>query len=251
MRNKKGQILLVIVMVLATILTVVLAITFKSTNEAKTARLEQENQKALAAAEAAVEAALQSNQTVTLGAGLLESLTGITGTASVEDLITNKFTTTTMSKDSSYTFYLADYDPETKQFTGSSLAQDVTVCFDSATPNPAIEITLVKDDGVRKYVVDPDNRIENTFQSAGSCSANSDFEYSYTIPSSEILTDSKLLVVRVLYKASRLIFSRGSNFPIQGRTAFSEVKTASGVSKKVTLFQSYPQIPAEFFVTTF
>ena len=243
---KKGQILLIIVMVLATIMTVVLAITFKSSNEAKTAKLEQENQKALAAAEAAVEAALQSNNNVTIGEGLLESLTGITGSATVQDLITNVFTTSAIAKDAAYTFYLSDYDPETKTFTGTSRDEDVTVCFDSATPNPAIEITLLKTDSVKKYVIDPSTRITNAYASQGVCSANADFDYSYIIPGADISTDSKILYVRVMYGASKLIFSRTSDFPIQGRIANSEVVTDTGVSKKVTLFQTYPQIPAEF-----
>ncbi len=238
-------------MVLATILTVVLAITFKSTNESKTTKLEQESQKALAAAEAALESALQTNQNVTIGEGQLSSFTGITGTATVENLITNTFTTPAVAKDAAYTFYMADYDPDTKAFTGTSTGQDVTVCFKAATTNPALELTLVKDNSVKKYVVDPGSRISNAAASAGVCSADSTYDYSYTVPAADISTDSKLLYARVMYNPTKLIFTRASNFPIQGRTAFSDVKTDSGVSKKVTLFQSYPQIPAEFFVTTY
>lgn len=251
MKTKKGQILLIIVMMLATILTVVLAVTFKSTNETKTTKLEEDSQKALAAAEAALESALQTNQNVVIGQGQLSSFTGITGDATIEDLVSNTFTSSAITKDAAYTFYLADYNPTTKVFTGNSIAEPVTVCFDKATPNPAIEITLVKDGSVRKYVIDPDRRITTTLVPAGSCTANTDYEYSYVVPATEIGTDSKLLFVRTLYNASKLIFSRSSNFPIQGRTAFSNVVTNTGVSKKVTLFQSYPQIPAEFYVTSF
>jgi hypothetical protein len=102
--------------------------------------------------------------------------------------------TTSVKKDSSYTFYLADYDPTAKRFTGSSLNQAVTVCFDSGNPNPAIEITLVKTDSVRKYVIDPDNVITNSYQTAGTCPVDPTLERSYTIPGSEIESDSRLLM---------------------------------------------------------
>lgn len=251
-KTKKGQILLIAVMLMATVVTVFLAVLFKSTNESRTAKIEEESQRALAAAEAALESALQTNQSVTLGQGQLSDLTGITGVATVEDLVTNTFVVPAVKKDSSYTFYLADYDPVSKRFTGSSLNQDITVCFDSANPNnPAIEMTLVKTDSVRKYVIDPDNVITNSYQTGGTCPADSSLEYSYTIPGTEILSDSRLLLVRVFFSDSKLILTRSSNLPIQGRTAFANVTTDTGVTKKVNLFQSYPQLPAEFYTTSF
>jgi hypothetical protein len=54
-----------------------------------------------------------------------------------------------------------------------------------------------------------------------------------------------------MYNSSKLFFSAPGNFPIQGKTVSSTATTTTGVSKKVTLFQSYPQIPAEFFTTSF
>jgi len=226
---KKSQVLLIVIMVMATILTVVLAVTFKSVNESRITKLEEESQKTLAAAEAAIETALKTNSAVTIGEGQLSSFTNMTGTATVEDLITNVFTSGAIAKDSSYTFYLTEYDPAGKTFiTGrTSINEPVTVCFDSASPNPAIEITLVKTESVRKYVIDPDERITNAFPSQGTCTANTDFEYSYTVPGSDILDDSRLMLVRVLYGSSKLIISRATNFTIQGRIAFSDSSKAS------------------------
>lgn len=251
MKNKKGQILLIIVMVLATILTVVFSVTFQATNESKTTKLEEESQKALAAAEAAAETAIKTGGNVVVGEGALSFLSGITGSATLQSSVTNTFTSPAVAKDSAYTFYLGDYDPATKTI-GASISQSVTVCFDAASPdNPALELTLVKETGVMKYLVDPESRINNAASSEGACPADGNYSYSYTISGTDISNDSKLLFVRLIYGSSKLVFSRSSDFPIQGKTASSQVTTKTGVSKKVVLFQSNPQIPVEFFTTTF
>jgi len=250
---KRGQILLITVMLLATLMTVVLSVSFQSITETQVSKLEEENQKALAAAEAALEAALkQGAGTVIIGEGALSSLTDFTGSASVETATSNQFTTSSIIKDGSYTFYLENYDPVTKTFSGESLdTEDITVCFQSGTTIPALEITLVKDSGVKKYVIDPDSRISNASTGSSICTPNTNFNYSYSISGSNISTDSKLMEVRVLYAPTKLFISRSSDMPLQGKTVVSEASTATGVSKKITLFQSYPQIPSEFFSTSF
>ncbi len=251
MKNKKGQILLITVMVLATILTVVLAVTFQSSNDTKTTKLEEESQKALAAAESAAESAIKANSSVTIGEGLLSSLSEMTGGATVSTVMTNTFSTPIINRDAAYTFYMADYNITTNTFAAST-NEGVTVCFDAnSISDPALELTLIKSSGLKRYVVDPKNAITNASPSSGACGVNSNYEYSFAIPGADIGNDSKLLYVRVLYSPTKLILTRASNLPIQGKTANSEVMTSTGVSKKVTLFQSYPQIPTEFFTTSY
>ena len=74
MKNQKGQILLITIMLVATVLTVVLAVTFKSTSETQITKLEEQSQKALTAAEAGIEAALQQES----GSVSIGSLPGLT-----------------------------------------------------------------------------------------------------------------------------------------------------------------------------
>ncbi len=252
MRNRPGQILLIVVMLLATVMTIVLSISFKSMTDTQITKLEEESQKALAAAESAIDAALKDNNTVTLGTGTLTSITGFSGTATIESLTAPSFTTSSIPKDGSYTFYLGNYDLAAKTI-GSSTAQDVTVCFETGTTKPALEITLIKSNGIKKYLVDPSSRISNA--STGSpCSPDTvNYSYSTTIPSADIGTTSQFLFVRVFYAPTKLFFSASANLPIQGRTITSQAtsSTSTGVSKKVILFQSYPQIPGEFFSTSF
>ncbi len=252
MKNKKGQILLITVMLLATVMTIVLSISFKSTTETQITKLEEESQKALAAAESAIEVALKENQNVTIGTGSLTSISGFEGSATVESLTSKTFTTPSIAKDGSYTFYLGDYDLVGKTI-GSSIAQDITICFELGATNPAIEINLVKTSGVKKYVVDPSSRITNASTGSSICTPDSNYGFSYTVPGTDVGADGQFLLVRVFYSSTRLFFSRATDFPIQGRTISSQAtsNTSTGVSKKVVLFQSYPQIPGEFFTTTF
>lgn len=252
MKHKKGQVLLITAMILATVMTIVLSISFKSVTETQVTELEEESQKALAAAESAIEVALKENQNVTIGSGSLNSITGFSGNAVIETVTSNIFMTPTLPKDGSYTFYLGDYDIDSKT-VGPSIAEDISVCYQSGSINPALEITLVKESDVIKYVIDGDSRITNAITPSSICSANSSFNYSYTIASADISINGKVLIVRPLYASTKLLFSRGSNLPVQGRTITSEAvsSTSTDVSKKVTLFQSYPQIPGEFFTTSF
>lgn len=260
MKTKQGQILLITVMLLATVMTIVLSVSFKSVTETQVTKLEEESQKALAAAESAIEVALKENSenssitSVTLGSGSLTSITGFTGEATIDTATSNKFISPSIIKDGSYTFYLGDYDL-TEKTIGLSAAEDIILCFQSGTTSPAIEVTLVKSSGVKKYVIDDpsSSRIDNALDASVICSTNGSYGFSTVIPGAAISTDGQFLLVRVLYAPTKLLFSRSTDFPIQGRTISSQAtsSTSTGVSKKVVLFQSYPQIPWEFFTTTF
>ena len=250
--NRSGQVLLIVIMLLAVILTVTLAVSFRSTTDTQLTKLEEENQKALAAAEAGIEAALKQGTVNDIGG--LSGLSGYTGSATVEKAISTIFTTSLLQKDESYTFYLGKYDEATKTISGLSESYPITICYKSSTPNPALEITLIKQGGIKKYVVDADtSRIPNALpRTSDSCPADASYNFSYIITASELAGDNLLLIVRELFAGGTLLFSRSANFPVQGKTVSSEAGSqTTGVTKKVVLFQSYPQIPAEFFVTSF
>src|SRR3989339_123269 len=256
MKTRQGQILLITVMLLATVMTIVLSISFKSVTETQVTKLEEESQKALAAAESAIEAALKANTSITLSS--ISGLSGFDGTATLTTSTDVKFTTPNIEANGSYTFYLGNYNVSSK--TMSDLpAQDYTICFENGSPDePALEITLVKDSGVKKYVVDPNSpkKISNAPVNTPACNPDStNYSYSIHIPSADVGADAKFLIIRVLYSPTRLFFTGGNNLltptillPVQGRTITSQAtsNTSLGVSKKVVLFQSYPQIPGEF-----
>jgi len=246
-------------MLLATVMTIVLSISFKSVTETQVTKLEEESQKALAAAESAIDVALKENSvnssvtSFTLGSGSLSSITGFSGNATIQSTTSTTFTTPNIPKDGSYTFYLGNYDVSSKIINPVTDSNNLTLCFETGSTKPAIEVTLVKSDGVKKYVIDPDARIISA--STGSSCTPDPIKYSFStsILATDIGNNSQFLLVRVLYSSTKLLFSRATNLPIQGRTVSSQAtsSTSTGVSKKVVLFQTYPQIPGEFFTTAF
>jgi hypothetical protein len=259
---KKGQVLLIVVMLLATALTLALTASYQSITETQLTKLEEENQKALAAAEAGIEKALQSKQQGTFISLGLSNLSGVDTSGSlveISDQGSNTFVTPLLQKDEQYTFYLANYNSQNKTLGSNSTAQAINLCFGSSSFNPALEITLIKSDTVKRYAVNPQGAtiIQNgtSSSSATNCPPNdSPFTNQYSIPSSDIGTNSQLLIVRIIHTqngATKIGFQGSTDFPLQGSTIISTAKTQAGVQKKVQLFQSYPQIPSDFFVTSF
>jgi type II secretory pathway pseudopilin PulG len=253
---KKGQVLLIVVMFLATALTVALTATYQSVTETQLSKLEEENQKALAAAEAAIEKVLQSKQqgTFTFTYLGLSNLSGIdTSQSSVE--ISNQgsatFVTPLLQKDEQYTFYLANYPNFTPYWSGQ-----INIYFNAESGCPSLELTQIKNDNsLVRNIVDPCGQITDPNNlrlgtTSGPYSFGG-FNFDYKLLNNISISNTKLLIVRVLFAPTRIGFQGTYNFPPQGSTIISTSKTQAGVEKKVQLFQSYPQIPSEFFVTSF
>jgi len=256
---KKGQVLLILVMLLSTAFTVVLTATYQSVTETQLTKLEEENQKTLAAAEAGIEAVLRQKTTVNIAN--LPNLNNFSGQALIQNTQTNQFTTPLIYKDEQYTFYLAPYNPQTNSFLDNSIPQSINICFGDQNYNPAIEITLIKsDNSIRRYAINPfsDNIINNGLNASSpnsqDCPSDFQFRNRYQITASEISTNSRIMIFRVIHTSlgsTKIGLRASSPFPPQGTTIISTARSTTGVEKKIQLFQSYPQIPSEFFVTSF
>ncbi len=269
MKKQSGQTLLIAIMLLATALTIVLSVTFTSRTETQLTKLEEEHQKALAAAEAAIEAALKSGGLVTIGAGDLANVSGFSGEATVETAADKTtFVSPLLQADEQYTFYLSNY-PD----LNSSYANPITFYFASETgidcsdprSNPALELTLFYNPGsltLKKWVIEPcagGKKIAGSGLTSATQQTPAhqigDIGFNYASSSSidfSSYANSKFLLVRPLFAATRIGFDGIANLlPSQGKTITSTATSQTGASTVVQLFQSFPQIPAEFFVTSF
>lgn len=260
-KNQQGQILLITIMLLAAAVTVVMTIAFNSTTETQITKLEEDSQKALSAAESALEAALQQKGAVTIGSGVLQNFqnTGITGQADVVNQAGLEFVTPLLQRDEQYTLYLANYDPKTNLFSASwppSPPGNLSIYIKSETDCPALELTFIDNtNNVQKNIIDPCNvitglnKITMTNLSVESVGGTA-FKWK-TSPSISI-SNKKVVIARVLNAPTKIGFSgNGVSLPPQGNVVTSEAKTQTGATKKIELFQSYPQIPSDFFVTGF
>lgn len=259
--------LLVAIMLLATTLTIALAVSFKSTTDTQVAKLEEDSQRALAAAEAGIAAAIRQGNVdlSTLNLGI-----DISGAATI-DTTTSKttFLSPLLQRDEQYTFYLTPYDRTTNTFSaGTYDGGDMTVYFGQNNNCPTLELTILSKDGtyIRKKLVKEaspvcDAGIQGTSSynvtvpGAGETINGTTFSYKAAIPGAD-LTSGNILLVRVMHSSSNVSTPIGvkvaqNTLEIQGNTITSQATTSTGVTKKVQLFQSGPQIPAEFFVTQF
>lgn len=256
--HKKGQVLIITIMLLATVITVVMTLSFKSTTETQVSKLEEESQRALAAAEAGLEAALIRGN-VTIGAGQDVDIAGFTGIATVDtsDISGNReFTTPLLRQDEIYAFYMAAPPALTSGYwTGGGL----DIYYNGSACPPTIEITTIdKNNVINRKVVDNCPNL-----SSGGGAVDTATAGSYTFADGTIYTlrysyggvaagaEKKLIVVRILSGSTRVGFKGTSNLKAQGKIVTSEAQSTSGVTKKIRLFQSYPQFPADFFVTSF
>ena len=256
--TQAGQVLLATLMILAVVITVVFTAVFTARTSTQTTKLEQESQRALAAAEAGVQAALQKGGDINFGQESLADFDDYTGGVTVStDTTDNAFTAPAMEQDEMYTFYMGAYAPGTPPTIAPSANESLTICFGSGSSTPALDIALIKDGAstnrVLRYAVDPNGRISNASPGTTGCAENGNFTHSYTIPAADISTNTKLLAVRILYTQGKLFFHRQTTpLPAQGFTVESTATTSdTNITKKVRVFESYPQLLPEAFSFTY
>ena len=273
--QQSGQILLVIVMLVATVITIVMATTFRSRTDTQITKLEEESQKALAAAEAGLESALREQQltgsfeSVALDSSKL-NLTNLEAggvdmsrsSAKCELTQETTYVSQVLGKDGQYSFYLAPYVSGVFGATYSS--GSIRISFGQSGNCPALEVSILRPAGtvIRRFAMPA---CASSFLSAGSgvttvtdgtTVGDIAFDHQVDIPEAD-LSGGALMVVRVLSGSSsfatKLGFQKtdGSVLPAQRVRCESQAVTKAGVSRTVVSYQTLPQIPAELFITRF
>lgn len=253
-QNRKGQVLLIAVMLLATVITVVMTIAFNSTSETQVARLEADSQKALAAAEAGIDAVIKQsvNSTVDISSLGKYQEQKISGSARVLGVTRSYFVTPLIQKDEQYTFYLADSALSTP-WNGSFSMSFVS----EAGQCPDIEVSVVTStyDQERYAYKTCSSIIQNAVSTANTTTVIDSVTFNYKTSDPILITNGLVAFVKVLGGRTKIGFQSSVDpnapLPVQGKTVESEARTASGVVKKVQLFQSFPQIPSNFFMSSF
>jgi len=172
--HQQGQVLLISIMLLAVVMIVVFSASFTNVTETKVTKLEEESQRALAAAEAGVEAMIAQSTNFTcvdcsfahigIGSTALSALSSLSGIDTEKSQVYFDKTAviryiipTILQDGEQYTLYLAD-PPD---FTGNAISS-FFVYWGSSGETPALEITIVNKDADRpisRYLVDPNSKI--------------------------------------------------------------------------------------------
>lgn len=274
---KAGQSLLVIVLLIAVVFTLIASASYRLTTETQSAKIQEETVRTLAAADSGIEKGLQQLDSLTIGvdytfstSAINISLPGIdaaNSTVTVNTAAGQFFASPLVEKDSQYTFYLYDYPSGATYYSNIlqlSFGPQVAVASGCGAGRsiPALEVTRIfSNNTVARNIIEPCTT-NPSIQSTGGTKAavfgahtinGLNFGYRADFTAAE-MTNVRLLIVRAQFTSTFLGFNTGAparTFPIQGRTITSEAVSTTGISKIVTLFRSNPQIPSDFFVTSF
>ncbi|OGK59382.1 hypothetical protein A3I56_02695 [Candidatus Roizmanbacteria bacterium RIFCSPLOWO2_02_FULL_43_10] len=260
MKNQAGQVLLIVILLSTVLLTVGLSLIDITALDNKVTKIQEDASKARAAAEAGIEAALNDVSAESIDIGQILADSTISGTTTIELIEENAFTTPIISKDGQFTFYLTGYNPQTKTITAGTVDDDMTIervlptsaGYCSGDQAFAVEVTFISASTgvVGRYMIDECPLIEGS---------TDEYAFGAIIPTSSISPEPNVMIMRVIapsndFDGARLRITNsteGAQWPAQGRTIIATAQAgASKVTKKIKLFQSFPQFPAEFFVTS-
>ncbi|PIZ66494.1 hypothetical protein CO051_04070 [Candidatus Roizmanbacteria bacterium CG_4_9_14_0_2_um_filter_39_13] len=271
-KNNSGQALIIIVLMIALVLTVIAASSYQLTVQTEGSKLQEESVRALAAADAGIEVGLQiantesAPQTYTFESQGI-NLAGIDATKS-EIIVTtpsrSDFVSSLVPKDDQFTFYTAAF-PE---YPAPSFDGSLTIFFGSegagncsSRSTPALELTFISGAGniVQHQLVEPctsGQLIDGTSLPVSATPVTvGDVTFNYQVQTIDMSSfpDAKMIIVHPLFGSTRLRFlaGAGQSFPNQGKLIESRSYSISGPSKIVTIFQSLPQLPADFYITSF
>lgn len=260
---KKGQVLLITLLVLAIATTVGLSLISRTTTDTTITSQIEDSSRAFSAAEAGVEEALESGT----GSGGTQVLTG--GEAKYDVTVTNiqdaagifvfpKKTT----KGETETLWLVAHTAggaliESPTYTANS----IRICWSSETTTPAIEASLLykenSDGSYRMYkaAYDPNSSraATNNFSSTytpGGCGGTTGTNYRITMTYAGINPASDtLLALRItpLYSDAIIgIDTNGAAIPTQGKRIDSTGSTDTGTNRKIVVYQQYRSPPTVF-----
>ncbi len=257
--NQSGQVLLIAILLSTVLLTIGLSLLDLTGKDTRVTKIQEDTAKAQAAAEAGIEAALNDLEATELNIATILNNPDYSGTVTIQELNQHSFTTPLISKDAQYTFYLTGYNPVTKTVVSSTMTDNMVI--NRITPSDsgycssdqafAVELTYLSttDGVVKRYLIDECDLFDGT---------TDEYDFAATIPTGDITPDPSVMIARVIapdnnFDGAKLEIvnaSTGVDWPAQGKTITSTASFGeSTITKKVQLFQSFPQFPAEFFVT--
>lgn len=253
MRSDSGQALLIVVLVMVVALTVGLSVASKTITSLRTSTEEANSQKALAAAEAGIEQALKTNQ---IASGTFTD-TQTSYQATVTQVLGTSFLMNggnPILQDNGSDLWLSDYSSDPANLYRNPWSGALTIKWGTSTDacqNSALEVVVIS--GTRaspistRYTFDTCSGRAgvNRFTQVGltrSSVSGKDFFYQAQI------TVSSGLLGRIipLYFSTPIAVVGNVALPSQG-SVITSTGTSGTTTRKVNVFQGYPEIPSEYF----
>lgn len=265
LKKEKGQIILVVLLVMAVGLTVGLSVAGRSLTDVRLSTQIDESSRAFSAAEAGIENILSQ--------GLFGAAGSSQGTVGDSDYNVSVATLggsssifafpTAIEDGDSQTIWLVPHDATGPVETPTYTASDIEICWgDDGSIAAAVEVSILFKSGsdykVARAAYDPDSsRISSTNNefkpSSGACTQQgSIYNHHQTITFSDLdpAPSGILLALRLrpVYASSKIavVPSAGITLPEQGKNISSTGKAGSGVSRRWNVVQTY-SAPTDLF----
>ena len=269
-QSQKGQALLIVVLVMVVALTVTLSLVSRSVVDLKTSTDQADSQRAIAAAEAGAEQAIKANTNipnVPIGNGSTNNLDNtaykatITQVAGSAPFLVNGGNL--INKDEGAYIWLSTPTYNSSNSFSDPWSGKVTINWGEdnsiACNNAALEITVLSGTKLvpvlTRYAFDPcSDRVTNAVSgnhftlvsaSAKTTVGTKSFYYQTIIS----ITNGFLVNVNPIYHSAYIGVKGSVALPVQGSiiTSSGSSRGSSSVIRKITVFQGYPQQPAELF----
>lgn len=252
-RSEGGQVLLIIILVVAVALTVGLSVISRSITTIRTSKEEASSQKALSAAEAGIEQVLKTGVSIPIGtfSGTDATYSATANPVSGTEVLVNGGNV--VPKDEGADIWLVDHNPDNTPNLSSPWSGNLTIYWgDTAGPcnNAALEIIVAYDpppSKFKRFVFDPcaSRASNNNFSSAsggGSVSGKTFFHSTSAI----VVTSGFVARVVPLYENTPIGVVASLALPSQGIVVDSTGES-QGTTRKINVFKGYPQLPIQFF----
>lgn len=249
-----GQAALIALLVLTIATTVGLSLIARSTTDISITRTLEESSRAFSAAEAGIELGLQSGVSTSapLNSATQTSYSVTVATVSASPTSPLTFPRKTPNQ-TTETVWLVPHngDGTINDMTPYYTASSITVCWGPLTSGMAVTMLYKKaSDGsyrVAKALYNPAGSGPGTTQSLG-CSGTSitqtiSFAAFGINPAQDVLIYMRL---RPTYTPAQITIVPAQGLPPQGNQITSVGQTASGVSRKIVVFQAYPSAGSVF-----
>ena len=255
--KERGQVLLIIILVMVVSLTVGLSFISRSITNIRTSREEASSQKALAAAEAGIEQVLKTGVGIPIGT----SFTGEPNTT--YGAIPNAVSGTSIlvnggnvvPKDDGADIWLVPHNPDGTPNYLTPWTGNLTIYWGDTSGscnNAALEVAVISgpvaSPTLKRYAYDPcpARRSSNNFSpsSPGGAVSGKSFAFSAALP---LITSGLVARVVPLYKNASIGVVGSIALPSQG-IKIDSTGVSQGTTRKINVFKGYPQLPVQYFL---
>jgi hypothetical protein len=264
MEYQRGQILLVVVLVMVTALTIGLSVAARSITNIHSTQEAATSEQAFSAAEAGIEKSLTSNSAVT--GSFSNNATYKTTIITVGGTEFSLNNGSPVLKDEPADLWLSTYPSYNNQRSGNvtiywGKPSDVCSASEASNTMAALEIIVFSGNGANMqtthYAVDPcgSRRLVNDFKNTGPGDTVAGDAYKF---STSFVVNNGLFIRIIPIYAPTIIAARGcdttnancSPLPTQG-TLIQAVGTVDNTQRKIQTYRYYPQLPAEILQYSF